>query len=232
MAAFDFLAATGRYSAKDVHRMNMRHAFIIEPFLKDLGGARVLDLAAHDGRWSYALAAAGALEVIGVEVRPELVSQFSDMPQDGHAAKVELRVGDLFDALQNYVREEQTFDVIAIYGVLYHVMDHFLLLRRVTALRPKLVIVDSEFITGSSPMIQMVRERTDNPLNAIEATANQEVTMVGIPSVGAMEAMADVLGYRCFWLDWEAVAPGQRVGLSDYYRDARKRRRTCYLRPK
>ncbi|MGA0542788.1 class I SAM-dependent methyltransferase [Neotabrizicola sp. VNH66] len=232
MAAFDFLGTTGRYSAKDVHRMNMRHSFIIEPFLTDLDGAKVLDLAAHDGRWSYALAAAGARQVIGVEARPELVAKFSDMPHDAPASKVELVVADLFDALQDYVREEQTFDVVAIYGVLYHVMDHFLLLRRVTALRPKLVIIDSEFITGNSPMVQMVRERTDNPLNAIEATANQEVTMVGIPSVGAMEAMADVLGYRCFWLDWEAVSADQRAGLSDYFRNARKRRRTCYLRPK
>lgn len=47
-------------NATTIYRLNQRHKLIIDPFLPQIEGARVLDIAAHDGRWSYALAAAGA----------------------------------------------------------------------------------------------------------------------------------------------------------------------------
>ena len=61
---FDFLKSLPPYddNATTVHRLDQRHRLIIDPFQPQIAGARVLDLAAHDGRWSYALAHAGALE--------------------------------------------------------------------------------------------------------------------------------------------------------------------------
>ena len=59
-----------------VTRMNRRHARIVAPFKEDLIGAQVLDLAAHDGRWSYALAE-HAERVVGVEARPDLIDRFA-----------------------------------------------------------------------------------------------------------------------------------------------------------
>jgi hypothetical protein len=82
-----------------------------------------------------------------------------------------------------------------------------------------------------NPIIQMVKERTDNPLNAIAQVPGQEVTMKGVPSTGAMERMADVLGYGCTWVDWDAVPEDQRGTVRDYFRDGEMRRKTCVLRP-
>lgn len=228
---FDFLAGNPRYTDSDIHRMNMRERFIVTPFGADLKDARVLDLAAHDGRWSYALSRAGAREVLGIEGRPELVARFNEMPPGEPAGRVRLVVGDIFEGLERLVAAGAVFDVVALFGIFYHVMDHFLLLQRISALGPRLVIVDSEFIHQKNPMIQLVRERTDNPLNAIPQHPGQEVAIKGVPSTGAMEAMAEALGYDCTWQDWLRVPVAERQGLGDYFRDTQKRRATCALRP-
>ncbi|MFD1882939.1 class I SAM-dependent methyltransferase [Paracoccus pacificus] len=231
MGFFDFLGALG-YSDADVQRMNRRRRFILKPFKKDIEGARVLDLGAHDGRWAYALAAAGATEVVAIEARPELVAAYADFPESDWKGRVTLRQGDLYDGLDGLERDGERFDVVALYGIYYHVMDHFRLLRQATALGAKLIIIDSEFITAENPMIQLVRERTDNDLNAAPQAEGQETAIIGIPSTAAMERMADALGLGCEWVNWDELPPARRVSVADYYRTTPKRRRTCALRPK
>ncbi|WP_293451536.1 hypothetical protein [Planktotalea sp.] len=85
--------------------------------------------------------------------------------------------------------------MVALYGILYHVMDHYGLLAKVKMLGSKVVIIDSKFISKSNPMIQLNRERTDNVLNTTGHVPNQVTTLVGIPSTGALERMASVLDY-------------------------------------
>ena len=57
MGFFDFLADMDLYAEKadTVPRMNARHSFLIEPFKEEIEGARVFDIASHDGRWTQAL---------------------------------------------------------------------------------------------------------------------------------------------------------------------------------
>lgn len=78
---FDFLNEIEEYDDTSIARMKLRHSYLVEPFEKDIQGARVLDIAAHDGRWSYALAAAGAAEVYGIEARSELIEKFANYPE-------------------------------------------------------------------------------------------------------------------------------------------------------
>ena len=54
-------------------RLNLRHEAMIEPNRDILAGARVIDLASHDGRWSFAAHEAGAAHVTGVEARRPMV---------------------------------------------------------------------------------------------------------------------------------------------------------------
>ena len=55
-------------------RLNLRHEAVIAQNADLFPGARVLDLASHDGRWSMAALEAGASSVLGIEARPELVA--------------------------------------------------------------------------------------------------------------------------------------------------------------
>ena len=154
------------YRAADVARMNARYDFIIEPFAPLIADAKVLDIASHDGRWSYAFAGAGAAEVHGVEARSALVKQYDDFPDTDFKQRATFTHGDLYAELDRLIAQHARFDVVALFGILYHVMDHYGLLARIRLLKPKVIIIDSEFMSRPNPMIQIMRESTDNVLNA------------------------------------------------------------------
>ena len=235
MPFFDFLGAQDPYSEAPgaVTRLNARHAAILSPLAGEARGARVYDIAAHDGRWAYAWAGLGAREVEAVEARGELIARFDGFPDPAVRARVRLAEGDLHDHTRMLARSGARFDIVSVHGIFYHVMDHFGLLRDIALLQPRLVVVDGEFMLRDAPMIMLTRERTDNPLNAAPQLPGQKMAVKGVPSRLAMETMADVLGYGCEWLDWEAAVPvGQRSQIRDYYRKGRMRRATCFLRPR
>lgn len=234
MGFFDFLPQVAAYAEDSgaVARLNERHRRIVAPLVPQIAGARVLDLAAHDGRWSLAFAGAGAARVVGIEGRQDLIDRFAQFPQSDFAARVELRCGDIFEGMEKAIAAGERFDVVAVLGILYHVMDHFRLFRLVRALGPRLLIVDSEFALRPGPVIVLGRERTDKVLNSIPQIAGQDRALIGIPSFPAMEAIADALDYNCDWLDWSDLPKGRRGPVADYFRPEVKRRATCLLRPK
>ncbi|WP_428515197.1 methyltransferase domain-containing protein [Roseovarius sp.] len=230
---FDFLAELPPYddNATTIYRLNQRHKLIIDPFGPQIEGARVLDIAAHDGRWSYALAAAGAAEVVGVEARPELVARFDAFPDTEFKPRVRLTCGDLFADLEARGAAGERFDVVALYGIFYHVMDHFRLLSLIQALAPGLVIIDSEFIVQDNAMIQVLKEDVSNPLNAVTEVQGRGHTVVGVPSRRATEFMAEALNLDCAWIDHDLILGEDRRGMHDYFRDGRKVRHVCALSP-
>ncbi len=228
---FDFLKDIPPYCENDttIRRLNHRHRLLIDPFKPQIDGARVLDLACHDGRWAYAFAAAGAREVIGVEARQDLIDRFAAFPPSDFKPRVTLRHNDIFAELERLVASAERFDVVALYGIFYHVMDHFYLLRLIQRLCPQIIIIDSEFIVLDNAMIQLLREEVSNPLNAVASVDGQLTTVVGVPSRRATEFMAEALGLEVTWLDQSLILGGDRAGMQDYFREGRKVRGTCAL---
>lgn len=231
---FDFLADMPPYAENDftIRRLNARHKLIIDPFQPQIEGARVLDIACHDGRWSYALAAAGARTVVGIEARQELIDRFAAFPDTPFKRNISLRQSDLFDGLEQLAAKGERFDVVALYGIFYHVMDHFRLLKLIRALGPDLIVIDSEFIMNDNAMIQVLKEETSNPLNATSDTDGIGHTVVGVPSRKATEFMGGALGYETTWIDQALLLDdADRKGMKDYFREGRKVRGTCALTP-
>ncbi len=233
---FDFLEANPRYAGKrlNLNRLNQRHEFLVRPYVAELAGAKVLDLASHDGRWSFALSSAGAASVVGIEGRADMIEQFVDYPEGVAKDRIAFVHGDVYDELPKLIKRGETFDVVAVYGLYYHLMDHYGLLKLVKQLAPSLVIIDSEFHLSESATIRLALESTDSHLNSLAHEAEQEIAPVGIPSARAMEMMAGSLGYDVEWADWDALPRDRRGGLKAYYRTppAWKRRGTCALRPR
>lgn len=211
--------------------MNRRFHALIDPYRGDIEGAKVLDLASHDGRWCYAFAGAGAASVVGIEGRQDMIDKFVDYPDADLRAKVELRTGDLFDGMEAAIENGETYEVVGVFGILYHVMDHFRLFQLVRKLQPKLVIVDSEFMLRPAPIMMLRTEDTSNVLNAIPQFEGQERAIKAVPSFKAMEFIATSLGFETTWTDWDARAKDDRRGVGDYYRTQDMRRGTCALRP-
>ena len=236
VAPLSFLTALPKYrdDQKELIRQIRRHSFLVEPFKELISGGKVLDIAAHDGRWSYAFAEAGASSVLGIEARPELVESFDQFPNSPAKNRVKLVVEDLYDGLDRLTSEKQEFDVVALFGIMYHVMDHFRIFRKCLELRPKIIIIDSEFMKGNNPFIQLIKEKTDLELNAAPQIESQEVAIKGVLSSVAMERIAEALNCDISWLPWEDLAEVRRTGVGDYFRGNQKRmiRRTCVLYPK
>lgn len=228
---FGFLRNLPPYDENEttLYRLTQRHKLLIAPFADQIAGARVLDLAAHDGRWSYALAAAGAAEVVGVEARPDLIARFDAFPETAFKARVRLVANDLFAEMEARIAAGERFDVIAVYGIFYHIMDHFRLLSLARRLGPRLIIIDSEFITLDNAMIQVLKEAVDNPLNAVTEVDGQSHTVVGVPSLRATDFMAEALDLDLVWLDHGLILGADRRGMRDYFRDGRKVRHVCAL---
>lgn len=236
MPFFDFLTDVPGYRQKParIARLNKRHMFLIADFADEIRNARVLDLGAHDGRWAYAFADAGAASVTAIESRAVEAQKLNDYPDADLKARLSMRIADVFAGLEAADAAKETYDIVAIYGLLYHVMDHFRLLDLVRRLNPKLVIIDGDFAKQQGAVIRLVREQTDNPLNATAQFDGQMRTVKGIPSRAALEMMADALGYNAVWSDWGRLPQDQRANVSDYYLSPARslRRGTCALRPK
>jgi Methyltransferase domain len=234
MEFFDFLQKEHRYSStrNSVNRLNKRHRFLIEPYRSDIEGSSVLDIGAYDGRWAYALSAAGAREVVGIEAREESMAKFAAYPPGPVKDRVRFERGDVQEVLPRLAAEGGQFEVVALFGFLYHVMDHYNLLKMIARLRPRLVIIDSEFCTNPGAIIRLAREKTDNDHNSIAHVPGQSKVPVGIPSKRALTWMAASLGYDVEWADWETLKRRERRGLDGYFTKPPewKRRGTCALR--
>lgn len=97
------------------HRLNARYAAIIEANADKLAGSRVLDIASHDARWSFAALRARASHIVGIEPRTELVDNARrTLAEYGiDPAHFEFMQGSVFDLLG---REGMRFDVVLCLG--------------------------------------------------------------------------------------------------------------------
>jgi hypothetical protein len=194
-------------TAATVGRLNLRHRAIIDSHRDLLRGARVLDIASHDGRWSFAALDAGAAHVTGVEGRADLV----DNARGTFAAKgiaqerATMIAGDVHDVLTAGVGE---MDVVLCLGFLYHTLRYPELLAGIRSTGARHVIVDTKVLPNTARPVVRVRP---NPV-AIQSMAVADrfshgpKTMVGVPSASAVEQMLQIYDYRVVSrTDWAAL---------------------------
>lgn len=227
---FDFLREFD-YPDYHVDRLNWRYAHIVEPLKSEISGARILDLGSHDGRWPLAYADAGAKEVIGLEGRASLVEKFHSMPGN-NKSRVDMRIGDFVVDMDKLIAEGETFDIVSCLGVYYHTTHHYKIMCQMAAFRPKLIILDSEFLRTEEPVIRITKENPESDLNTIQQFPGQNRTPIGIASMAALKVMVSSVGYAIHEVEW-AVPEEDRTSVGDYYDKFENRRRaTLLLRPK
>jgi len=209
------------YSAKERRRCNARYQTFIAPHKALIEGARILDLGSYDGRWSFAALENGAAAVVGVERRQDFIDRSRFFINDEMRERVRFICDDMFDALPKLAAEGELFDVILCLGVFYEVMDHRRLLQLMAAFEPKLIVVDTNLIDSDDGTIR-VRIDAENP----------RTSLAGVPSRGAMAAMAQNLGLTVHYETWEPANFEEHEGLNDYFKTNKSgvRRYTLYLR--
>jgi SAM-dependent methyltransferase len=218
------LRSARRSASEQRSRMNERYEALFANNRDIFEGARVLDLASHDGRYSFAALKTGAAHVTGVEVRQSLIDRaeeaFAFYGQDPETFRF-VR-GDVFEVL---AREKFDVDVVLCFGFLYHTYRHTELMYRLHELAPKHLIVDTLVTRGRNPSLRLIREQDAEEIHS----AAQDPWAVGRvlvlrPSVPALRMLLHSYGFQIeSTYDWKGRLAGRPSlpGLAGYAKGAR-----------
>jgi hypothetical protein len=205
-------------------RINLRYEAIFTQNADLFPGARVLDIASHDGRWSLGALHNGAAEVIGIEARDDLVeSARENLDLYAPGSRYEFIAGDIFEVLA-----ERRFDVdvVLCLGFLYHTLRYNELMRGIRDLEPRYLIVDTA-VEGHVKR-PYVRLRSDVGKRARAAVPDRfshgDRTLTGVPSVAALRMILESYGFEIErFSDWDSLIRRNRsLGhVNDYARRSR-----------
>jgi predicted nicotinamide N-methyase len=179
-------------------------------------GARILDLASHDGRWAFAAIKNGARHVTGVEGRSYLV-QYAEQNFEKYGvptSQYDFVHADCVDAVRLF--DVSQFDVIFCFGFLYHTPNHFQLLHAITRLAPRALLIDSILINSPTPVVMLGTDDSTLEGASIALIPEQPETLVGIPTTRALELMLEYLGWDVRYLSWLEAQWPDWVGIEDY----------------
>ncbi len=208
-------------------RLNQRHRALIESNAEVIAERRILDIASHDGRWSFAAYRAGAQSVFGIEARRHLIDAARNIMREYGVPdkRVESLQGDVLTELDRL--QAGRFDTVFCFGFLYHTIDHMPLLRKIALLKPKHLIIDTQISIRPANIIEIYEEEIEAESNGAvgePGTPNHIVT--GRPTKSALELMLRAVGFRPLryydwrnagitsWDDLEAYYLGMRISLT------------------
>jgi hypothetical protein len=215
-------------------RLNARHEAIVDAHRAEIAGARVLDIASHDGRWSFAALAAGAAHVTGIEPRAELVAEAEASLRAYGIAEDRFRyiTGDVFEHIDGL-----RFDVVLCLGFYYHTLRHAELLDRIERTGARLVVIDTEVtpaaelppdapsgdprrVYGNPFGLQLLREAVDDQRMGWQDRLTRDGhTLVARPSRAAIRLMGEHFGYALSEYDWPSHflrRPDDAKAMVDY----------------
>jgi hypothetical protein len=208
-----------RSASQQVTRMNERYEALFASNRDIFEGARVLDLASHDGRYSFAALKTGAAHVTGVEVRQSLVDKaqetFAFYDQDPETYR--FVCGDVFEVL---AREKFEVDVVLCLGYLYHTYRDTELMYRLHHLAPRHLILDTMVMRGTEPNLRVYRERdVEDIRSAAQDAWSVGRVLVTWPTVPALQMLLSAYDFEIESMyDWQSrLADRPRTpGLQGY----------------
>jgi SAM-dependent methyltransferase len=203
------------------HRLNRRYRACIESNVDIIRGKRVLDIASHDGRWSFAALKAGAAHVTGLEARNELVNAGVDTMREYGIPDSSFRcvMGDAFDTIDQIAPD--SIDTVFCFGFFYHVTNHMLLLSKIARLQPRHIVIDTAVTADPRSVVLFQKEDPDNESDAARTDQAQKLVLAGIPSKAAMELMITSFGWTFAYYDWHKAGIERWDHIEDYHEGTR-----------
>jgi Methyltransferase domain len=192
-------------------RLNLRYEAIFAENRDVFEGARVLDIASHDGRWSLAALETGATAVVGIEAKGHLVAAAQKNLSQYYEGSGTYRFvsGDVFEVLAS---EAFAADVVLCLGFLYHTLRYNELMRMIRDIGPRHLIVDTRVIPDKKPRVLLAFDRADREGTAVtDRFSHGDKTLVGVPSVPALEALLEAYDFRIErFADWGSLVRDNR----------------------
>jgi Methyltransferase domain len=150
-------------TAPAASRLNSRYRALVERSSHLLEEAAVLDLASHDGRWSFAALHSGARYVVGLEGQSVLVEEAETTFQAYGVQRERYKFvcGDLFESVKDL--EAGVFDVVFCFGFLHMHNRHHEMLREIERLAPRYLILDVWVLPFTNdPVTYLIPHRVDS----------------------------------------------------------------------
>lgn len=187
------------------NRLNSRYLALIESNLAYIQKQTILDIASHDGRWSFAAIKNDAKKVFGVEGRSYLVENaIKNMDIYGISSeKYSFIVGDIYNEITKI--NPNVIDTIFCFGFFYHTVNHMQLVGQIKRLNPKCIIFDTSISTISHPpIIELKEEDSEDEASSIRsAVDDNRNVLVGYPNKEAVKLMLRHVGFDSFnFYDW------------------------------
>jgi 16S rRNA G966 N2-methylase RsmD len=203
------------------NRLNRRYDAIIAANQAQIHGQRLLDIASHDGRWSFAALKSGAAHVLGIEGRPELVENANaNMRRYGiEPHRYRFVVGDIHEHIAKL--EPNSIDTVLCLGFFYHTPHHCYLLSQIKRLNPHWLILDTVVTLKKQRVIAISTENSESERNAIATVPNRRKALVGWPSRPAVEFMLDAMGFAFTSFDWPHANIASWQHIEDYHNGKR-----------
>jgi len=148
--------------------------FIIKAIPKNLKGKSVLDIGARDGHFSFLAEQRGANRVLAIDI---VKSKRLLIAKKTLNSKVEYRLMDVL----NLNKLDEKFDVVFFFGVLYHLRHPLLAIERIYPKVRKLLIIESEVVADSRPILIFNRICQDSDV---------------VPSISWISEMCRSCGFR------------------------------------
>ncbi|MGZ5400404.1 MAG: hypothetical protein ACXWDM_10360, partial [Nocardioides sp.] len=176
-------------TASNKKRLRMRHHAIFGSHAEIFPGARVLDIASHDARWSMAALHAGAAHTTGIEANRDLLKAAEETFQHYDVAPDTYRFinDDVFDVLGDPLAHELDVDLVMCIGFIYHTLRYQDLFAGVRALNPRYFLVDTAVILAEQPMVKLFSEDVSKESSGLDHTFTREGRLItGRPSIPAL----------------------------------------------
>lgn len=184
-------------TASSINRLNLRHLGVIKENEDVLRGRSVVDIASHDGRWSYAALQAGATHVTGLEGRTHLIENTKQTfdAKGVRATQYTLIQGDAHEKL---FAPEVRAGVVMCLGFLYHTARYVELMAGIRSTGAEYVIIDTRVIEDvEGPLIQMRTESVHGEALALKDRYTfQSRVLSAVPSEAAVVLMLESIGYE------------------------------------
>jgi len=198
------------------NRFNNRYTALIENNKKLILDSSVLDMACHDGTWSFAAIKNNAKYCLGIEGRPHLIDNAHrifekyEIPNE----KYSFKIGDIHEEIKKLPANK--FDLVFCFGFFYHTCHHLFLLSEIKRLNPKYLILDTTISPDSNPIISYNFDDPNNKLSAISDKSDQVQVLVGRPSKSGLEMFLKYFKFDYFYYDWHSMGINDWTGLEDY----------------
>lgn len=206
------------------NRLNFRYNLIIQNNIDIIKDKRIIDIASHDGRWTFAALNAGAGFVLGIEGRSHLIENaernFSEYGVE--KSKYDFYCGDVFAIIPslNPIILRYRFDTAFILGFFYHTPKHFELINLISKMGVKNIILDTMVVENEKPIIEYSYEFSGSEASIFDENKSESNLLIGVPSIAAIICIMAEYNYSV-----EIVQPSTSIPSTsdvDDYRNGKR----------